>query len=122
MRRDAQGHSLRRYLNSAESGRDRPFSRQSRRSELGIDGCGRGGRSCRRSRESSAYDRMLRASDLRDGKVVWSSELPAGPQATPMIYQWDGAVHVTLTLGGLKADGEIGDYVVTYRLSSNRNQ
>ena len=65
---------------------------------------------------------MLRASDLRDGKVVWSSELPAGTQATPMIYQWDGAVHVTLTLGGLKADGEIGDYVVTYRLSSNRNQ
>ncbi len=71
---------------------------------------------------ATQYDRMLRAYDQRDGKVVWSTQLPAGPQATPMIYKWEGEAYVALTLGGQKADGEMGDYVVAYRLNLDRDQ
>lgn len=70
---------------------------------------------------ATQYDRILRAYDQRDGKVVWSTELPAGPQATPMIYEWKGEAYLALTLGGQKAEGEIGDYVVAYRLDLDRD-
>lgn len=65
---------------------------------------------------ATQYDRMLRAYDQLDGKVVWSTHLPAGPQATPMIYEWEGEAYVALTLGGRKVDSEMGDYVIAYRL------
>jgi quinoprotein glucose dehydrogenase len=65
---------------------------------------------------ATQYDRMLRAYDLRDGGVVWRQELPAGPQATPMIYQRRNDTYVVLTLGGLTADGGRGDHVIAYRL------
>jgi quinoprotein glucose dehydrogenase len=71
---------------------------------------------------ATQYDRMLRAYDQRDGKVVWSTQLPAGPQATPMIYEWEGEAYLAITLGGREANGEMGDYVVTYRLNSDRDQ
>jgi len=51
---------------------------------------------------ATQYDRALRAYDLQDGRVAWSAELPAGPQATPMVYEWNGKAHVVLTLGGRK--------------------
>ncbi len=65
---------------------------------------------------ATQYDRMLRAYDLQDGSVVWSEDLPAGPQATPMVYERGGDAYVVLTLGGLTADGAQGDHVVAYRL------
>jgi len=71
---------------------------------------------------ATQYDRMLRAYDRRDGTVVWSTQLPAGPQATPMIYDWEGESYLAITLGGREANGEMGDYVVTYRLSSDHDQ
>lgn len=71
---------------------------------------------------ATQYDRMLRAYDLRDGNVVWSVELPAGPQATPMIYEWEGAAHVAITLGGPMEGGGVGDHVVAFRLDRETGQ
>ena len=65
---------------------------------------------------ATQHDRMLRAYDLRTGKTVWSQDLPAGPQATPMIYQRGDEVYLVLTLGGTTESGERGDYVMAYRL------
>ncbi len=65
---------------------------------------------------ATQYDRMLRAYDLRNGNVVWSKSLPAGPQATPMVYERHGEAYVVLTLGGPTAAGGCGDLVVAYRL------
>jgi quinoprotein glucose dehydrogenase len=71
---------------------------------------------------ATQHDRMLRAYDLHDGSVVWSTELPAGPQATPMVYEWSGEAYVVLTLGGRSAKGAIGDYVVAYRLKKEHDR
>jgi len=68
---------------------------------------------------ATQYDRALRAYDLQDGRVAWSTQLPAGPQTTPMIYEWDGDAHVVLALGGRTENGEIGDYVVAFRIDRN---
>jgi len=65
---------------------------------------------------ATQHDRTLRAYDLPTGRVSWSVRLPAGPQATPMVYEWNGAAHVVLTLGGRTESGDLGDYVVAYRL------
>lgn len=65
---------------------------------------------------ATQYDRMLRAYDLRNGGIVWSKALPAGPQATPMIYERNGDAYLVLTLGGLTAEGRRGDHVIAYRL------
>ncbi len=65
---------------------------------------------------ATQYDRMLRAYDLRNGGVVWSEALPAGPQATPMVYERNGDAYLVLTLGGLTAEGRRGDHVIAYRL------
>ena len=65
---------------------------------------------------ATQHDRMLRAYNLRTGETVWRQELPAGPQATPIIYQRGDEAYLVLTLGGSTADGERGDYVMAYRV------
>ncbi|MEM9170072.1 MAG: PQQ-binding-like beta-propeller repeat protein [Pseudomonadota bacterium] len=65
---------------------------------------------------ATQYDRMLRGFDASDGSVIWSAELPAGPQATPMIFERDGDAYVVITAGGATEDGGPGDYVVGFRL------
>ncbi|WGF90947.1 PQQ-binding-like beta-propeller repeat protein (plasmid) [Marinivivus vitaminiproducens] len=63
-------------------------------------------------------DRYLRAFDLRTGEEVWKARLPAGPQATPMIYTGDdGREYVVITAGGHGALGtRYGDYTIAYAL------
>jgi quinoprotein glucose dehydrogenase len=63
-------------------------------------------------------DAVLRGFDVDTGKVVWSAELPASAQATPMTYRaWSGKQFVVIAAGGHSAlRSKLGDYVVAFAL------
>jgi quinoprotein glucose dehydrogenase len=66
---------------------------------------------------AAATDDLLRAIDERTGKVVWSVALPAGGQATPMIYQADGREYVVIFAGGHHfMETPEGDSLIAYAL------
>ena len=66
---------------------------------------------------AAANDDLLRAIDLKTGKEVWRAELPAGGQATPMVYQQGGRQYVVIMAAGHHALGTPrGDYVMAYAL------
>lgn len=62
-------------------------------------------------------DNMFRAFDIKTGKEVWSTQLPAGGQANPMTYSVDGQQVVAMFAGGhhfMKTP--VGDYLLAYAL------
>ncbi|TWT10087.1 pyrroloquinoline quinone-dependent dehydrogenase [Reyranella sp. CPCC 100927] len=62
-------------------------------------------------------DNMLRAFDLQTGTELWTGELPAGGQATPMTYAAGGRQYVVIAAGGHSALGtRIGDTVMAFAL------
>ncbi len=66
---------------------------------------------------AAATDDLLKAIDLKTGKILWQDVLPAGGQATPMVYQQGGRQYVVLMTGGhhfMKTP--IGDQVIAYAL------
>lgn len=66
---------------------------------------------------AAAMDNKLRAFDVRTGLVVWTAELPASAQATPMTYQTGGKQYVVIAAGGHgKLGTKMGDSVVAYAL------
>ena len=67
----------------------------------------------------AARDTVLRAFDVDTGKVVWSAELPAGAQATPMTYRTrSGKQFVVIAAGGHSSlRTKMGDYVVAFALA-----
>jgi len=66
----------------------------------------------------AARDATLRAFDVETGRVIWSVELPAGAQATPMTYRArSGKQFVVIAAGGHSAlRTKMGDYVVAFAL------
>ena len=66
----------------------------------------------------AARDTTLRAFDIETGIVLWSGELPAGAQATPMTYRApSGKQLVVIAAGGHTAlKTKIGDYIVAFAL------
>jgi quinoprotein glucose dehydrogenase len=65
----------------------------------------------------AAMDRYLRAFDADSGRELWQGRLPAGGQATPMSYEWEGRQYVVIAAGGHGALGTVrGDYVVAFAL------
>jgi quinoprotein glucose dehydrogenase len=65
----------------------------------------------------AAMDNFLRAFDLQTGKELWKGALPAGGQATPMTYMWEGKQYVVIAAGGHGNLGTtLGDYVVAFGL------
>jgi quinoprotein glucose dehydrogenase len=67
----------------------------------------------------STLDRYLRAYDLRTGKELWRSRLPAGGQATPMTYisPASGRQFVVICAGGHQGlQTAVGDYVLAFAL------
>ena len=67
----------------------------------------------------STLDYYLRAYDVRTGKQLWQSRLPAGGQATPMSYVSDktGRQFVVVMAGGHGSLGtKMGDSLVAYAL------
>lgn len=65
----------------------------------------------------AAMDDYLRAFDAASGEELWKGRLPAGGQATPMTYEWEGRQYVVIAAGGhARATTRLGDSVVAYAL------
>ncbi|MCR9079539.1 MAG: pyrroloquinoline quinone-dependent dehydrogenase [Hyphomonadaceae bacterium] len=65
----------------------------------------------------ASMDDYLRALDVETGKELWKGRLPAGGQATPMTYVWNGKQYVVIAAGGHGKSGtRIGDHVVAFAL------
>jgi quinoprotein glucose dehydrogenase len=66
---------------------------------------------------AAATDNLLRAIDLKTGKVLWTSVLPGGGQATPMTYTVNGKQYVVQMAGGHHfMETPISDALVAYTL------
>ncbi|WJM26045.1 membrane-bound PQQ-dependent dehydrogenase, glucose/quinate/shikimate family [Novosphingobium resinovorum] len=66
---------------------------------------------------AAATDNLIRAIDLRTGKVLWKDVLPAGGQATPMTYMVKGKQYLVIAPGGHHfMETPIGDQVIAYAL------
>ncbi|WP_246429112.1 membrane-bound PQQ-dependent dehydrogenase, glucose/quinate/shikimate family [Pseudoxanthomonas broegbernensis] len=66
---------------------------------------------------AAATDGLVRAIDIRTGKTVWKDVLPAGGQATPMVYEAGGRQYVAIVAGGHHfMETPVGDYVIAYAL------
>lgn len=66
---------------------------------------------------AAATDNLIRAVDLKSGKTIWSDVLPAGGQATPMIYEMNGKQYIVIYAGGHHfMETPIGDEVIAYAL------
>ncbi|MCB1643910.1 MAG: pyrroloquinoline quinone-dependent dehydrogenase [Pseudomonadales bacterium] len=65
----------------------------------------------------AAMDNYLRAFDLRTGAELFKGRLPAGGQATPMSYIWEGRQYVVIAAGGHSRMGTtLGDAIVAFAL------
>jgi quinoprotein glucose dehydrogenase len=66
---------------------------------------------------AAALDPHLRAFDADTGHELWSVELPASAQSTPMTYEWNGKQYVVICAGGHgKMKSKMGDSVVAFAL------
>lgn len=71
---------------------------------------------------AAATDDLLRAIDIKTGKELWQEKLPAGGQATPMVYEANGRQIVVINAGGHDfMETSIGDYFIAYALPSTDN-
>ncbi|MFC3581487.1 membrane-bound PQQ-dependent dehydrogenase, glucose/quinate/shikimate family [Sphingomonas hylomeconis] len=66
---------------------------------------------------AAATDDLIRAIDLRTGKTVWSAPLPAGGQATPIVYEQSGREYLAIFAGGHHfMETPAGDSMIAYAL------
>ena len=66
---------------------------------------------------AAALDPHLHAFDSDTGKEIWTVELPASAQSTPMTYEWKGRQYLVICAGGHgKMKSKMGDDVVAFRL------
>jgi len=66
---------------------------------------------------AAAMDPRLHAIDADSGKEIWSAELPASAQSTPMTYEWRGKQYIVICAGGHgKFKSKMGDSVVAFAL------
>ncbi|WP_260703212.1 pyrroloquinoline quinone-dependent dehydrogenase [Edaphobacter flagellatus] len=63
-------------------------------------------------------DSKIRAFDVENGKELWSAELPAAGNATPMTYEFDGKQYLVIAAGGHQGIPEdpLGDALVAFAL------
>lgn len=66
---------------------------------------------------AAALDPHLSAFDADTGKQLWSAELPASAQSTPMTYEWSGKQYIVICAGGHgKMKSKMGDSVVAFAI------
>jgi quinoprotein glucose dehydrogenase len=66
---------------------------------------------------ASTMDNKIFAFDSESGSELWSFELPAGGQATPMTYALNGKQYLVIAAGGHgKLGTKQGDYVLAFTL------
>jgi quinoprotein glucose dehydrogenase len=69
---------------------------------------------------AATMDRQFRAFDVRDGRELWSYDLPVDATATPMSYTYQGRQYVLLNAGGHAMYGRgTGDYLIAFALPAN---
>lgn len=69
---------------------------------------------------AAAMDNYLRAIDVESGEELWRGRLPAGGQATPMTYTWQGRQYVVIYAGGNARLGtQLGDSVLAFALPTD---
>jgi quinoprotein glucose dehydrogenase len=68
---------------------------------------------------AAALDPHFHAFDSDTGKELWTAELPASAQSTPMTYEWNGKQYLVICAGGHgKMKSKMGDSVVAFALES----
>lgn len=71
---------------------------------------------------AAATDNQIRAMDIETGEVLWEDVLPAGGQATPIVYAADGRQYLLINAGGHHfMETPIGDYFIAYSLPTLGN-
>ncbi len=71
---------------------------------------------------AATMDNYLRAFDAKTGKELWKDRLPAGGQATPMTYEWNGVQYVVIAAGGhSEMRTTPGDTIVAFSLSEKKS-
>jgi len=66
---------------------------------------------------AAAMDLTFHAFDADTGKEIWTVEVPAAAQSTPMTYEWQGKQYLVICAGGHgKLKNKMGDAVVAYAL------
>lgn len=66
---------------------------------------------------AASTDNLIRAIDIKTGKVLWTDKLPAGGQATPMAFAVNGREYIGFMAGGHHfMHTPVGDYVLAYAL------
>ena len=68
---------------------------------------------------AAATDDLIKALDIETGEIVWSDVLPAGGQATPIVYEQDGREYPLIMAGGHHfMMTPPGDALIAYALPS----
>jgi len=68
----------------------------------------------------ATMDRQFRAFDVRDGRQLWTHELPVDATATPMSYVYRGRQYVLINAGGhAMYKRGTGDYLIAFALPAN---
>ncbi|UXC91456.1 membrane-bound PQQ-dependent dehydrogenase, glucose/quinate/shikimate family [Sphingobium sp. RSMS] len=66
---------------------------------------------------AAATDNLIRAIDLATGRTLWQRKLPAGGQATPIVYEAGGREYLVIYAGGHHfMETPVGDSVIAYSL------
>ncbi len=69
---------------------------------------------------AATTDQKFRAFDLKTGKELWETDLPAGGQTTPMTYEVDGRQYVAIAPGGHHfMETPVGDQIIAYALPAS---
>jgi quinoprotein glucose dehydrogenase len=69
----------------------------------------------------ATMDRQFRAFDARDGRELWSYQLPVDATATPMSYTYQGRQYVLINAGGhAMYHRGTGDYLIAFALPEAR--
>jgi quinoprotein glucose dehydrogenase len=64
----------------------------------------------------ASQDNRLHAFDVDTGELLWEHQLPAGGQATPMTYVFEGKQYVVMAAGGRGGVGAPNGWIVAFAL------
>jgi quinoprotein glucose dehydrogenase len=65
---------------------------------------------------SGTKDAMFRAYDMKTGKLLWQTKLPAAAFATPSTYEVNGKQYIAIACGGTKLGAPQGDSYIAFAL------
>jgi quinoprotein glucose dehydrogenase len=68
------------------------------------------------------FDRLFRAYDKRNGKLLWQTTLPAAGNATPAVYAVNGRQYVVIAAGGGKSGQRSGGSYVAFALPEKQDK